>query len=275
MAAKNTGGTKKVKVLSVKGASSGDITLPAVFDTPFRPDLIQRAVISEQSYDIQPYGPNERAGLNTSADYYGRRREYYRLTVNRGMSRLPRVKTPGGGLGKVLRVPHSKGGRRAHGPKPEKIYVKRMNKKEWQLALDSAIAATTDASLASAEGRNHKTDGLTLPLIIEGAFEKLAKTKDILSVLNGLGLAADLERASEKKNLAGRGKARGRRTKTKKSVLIVVSGECKALEAAENIAGVDVVALDELNVALLAPGGFPGRLTLWTEPALKRLEESQ
>ena len=38
-------------------------------------------------------------------------------------------------------------------------------------------------------------------------------------------------------------------------------------------AGVDVATVEELNVLLLAPGGHPGRLTVWTESAIKKLAE--
>ncbi|MEM3072952.1 MAG: 50S ribosomal protein L4, partial [Candidatus Bathyarchaeia archaeon] len=33
------------------------------------------------------------------------------------------------------------------------------------------------------------------------------------------------------------------------------------------------VKIDRLNVEALAPGTHPGRLTVWSESALKRLEE--
>ena len=39
-----------------------------------------------------------------------------------------------------------------------------------------------------------------------------------------------------------------------------------------NIPGADVTTPARLNVELLAPGGDPGRLTIFTEAALKELE---
>ncbi len=63
---------------------------------------------------------------------------------------------------------------------------------------------------------------------------------------------------------------RGRRYKQRKSLLIVTSGT--ELRAARNLAGVDVVTVDQLNVEHLAPGMLAGRMTIWTESALIRLE---
>ena len=44
------------------------------------------------------------------------------------------------------------------------------------------------------------------------------------------------------------------------------------LLAARNLSGVDAVTVDQLNVEHLAPGMLAGRLTVWTESALVRLE---
>ncbi len=262
--------SRKASVLSVKGQHKGDVTLPAVFDTAYRPDVILRAFSAEQSWERQPYGSDPKAGFRTTAEYYGRRREYYRLTVNKGMSRLPRQKIPGGGLGEVRRVPHSKGDHRAHPPKAEKIWAKKMNGKEWTLALKSAISATADASLAKSEGRSHLIGDIKLPLIIETSFESLKKSKDVEDIFEKLGVSADVARAAESRIKAG--KARTGKRKLGKSVLVVVSGECSVKKAAENLAGVDVVTAGELSVNDLAPGGHAGRLTLWTEGALEKLE---
>jgi large subunit ribosomal protein L4e len=37
---------------------------------------------------------------------------------------------------------------------------------------------------------------------------------------------------------------------------------------------VDVITHDQLNAELLAPGTFPGRLTIYTEAAIEKLEEA-
>jgi len=261
----------KAKVLSIQGQPKGELALPDAFRMEYRPDLILRAFVAEQSWERQPYGSDPEAGFRTTAEYYARRREYYRMTINRGMSRLPRQKRPKGGLGEVRRVPNSKGGHRAHPPKAEAIWIKKMNEKEWVLALKSAIAATTNIDLTTGKDRNHKIKNITLPLIVENSFEDLDKAKDVYATFEKLGLAADLERASEMKTKEG--KARTGKQRQKKSVLVVVSGDCKALKAAANLAGVDVIDTENLDVTSLAPGGHAGRLTVWTEAAIEKISK--
>ena len=70
---------------------------------------------------------------------------------------------------------------------------------------------------------------------------------------------------------AGRGKSRGRRYKTKKSVLIVVSRPTALSQSARSIPGVNVCVARELNADVLAPGGLMGRVTVYTEAALKEI----
>ncbi|VVC72144.1 50S ribosomal protein L4 [uncultured archaeon] len=55
-------------------------------------------------------------------------------------------------------------------------------------------------------------------------------------------------------------------------ILVVVSvAEAKAAKAARNLAGVDVCTPKSLSVSLLAPGCAPGRLTVYSEGALKEV----
>jgi large subunit ribosomal protein L4e len=107
---------------------------------------------------------------------------------------------------------------------------------------------------------------------MEDRFEGLTRTSDVIAALSAVGIYADVERAKgSRKVRAGRGTMRGRRYKQRKSVLIVTGTE--PLRAARNLAGVDAVAVNQLNTELLAPGTQAGRLTVWTESAIRRLEE--
>jgi large subunit ribosomal protein L4e len=54
--------------------------------------------------------------------------------------------------------------------------------------------------------------------------------------------------------------------------LLVVERDEGIRRAARNIPGVEVVQARNLNVESLAPGTHPGRLTVWTESAIKALE---
>jgi large subunit ribosomal protein L4e len=162
------------------------------------------------------------------------------------------------------------GGRKAHPPKAEKDQGKRINDKERQLAVRSAIAATADVELVRERG--HQFDeSVELPLVVSDEFEELVKTKEALAFLEAVGLDADIERADERKVRAGRGKTRGRKYTRPKSVLFVTSEEPS--KAARNLAGVDVATAANVSAEDLAPGTHPGRLTVWTESALAEVAD--
>lgn len=259
-----------VKVFDLNGDVIGETKLPKVFSTPYRKDLILRSVLSSWSERRQPYGSDILAGKKTSAHYHGRRR--YRFTMmNREMARIARIHGKVGYLAFRARfVPQAVKGRAAHPPKVEKIWLKKINKKENLLAVKSAIAATSNSDLVKERG--HKFSG-DVPIIIDDDFENLKKSKDAKTFLEKLKLGNEIKRCEKKKIRAGKGKMRGRRYKKKKGLLIVVSGDCDLLKAARNLAGVDVVKYNELNTELLAPGAQAGRLTIFTKSSLGKLNE--
>lgn len=74
---------KKVNVYGINGEPLRSIKLPDVFDTPYRPDIIKRAVLSSRFARIQPYGVDKMAGKHTTAESRG---------PGMGISRTPRVK---------------------------------------------------------------------------------------------------------------------------------------------------------------------------------------
>ena len=260
----------KVPMFDLDGKEVKGIELPSIFSEPVRTDLINRAAIAVRSTLFQPKGQDLLSGQKTTAEYYARR-QAYRSMMNRELSRLPRVKIPKGKFGEVRIVPQSRGGRPAHPPKVEKILVERINRKERRKAIRSAIAATADIELV--KKRNHAVELKSVPIIIEDAFEKLTKTKDITEVFDKLKLEKEMERTKEVKIRAGRGKMRGRRYKKKRGILVVLSKYCPALKASENISGVNVSLVKNLNADLLAPGGQPGRLAIFTESAVKELDK--
>ncbi|MCK9297722.1 50S ribosomal protein L4 [Methanoculleus sp. YWC-01] len=246
----------KAQVRTLTGEIAHEIDLPEIFNEEYRPDLIKRAVLALQSTRFQPHGTNPYAGMRTSAESWG---------SGRGVAQVPRLKNGS----RVARVPQATGGRAAHPPKVEKILVKEINRKEKQKALRSAVAASTYQDLVQERGHLFEGD---LPLVFEDRFEEITRTGDVISALSALGVYADVERAKDSKKVrAGRGTMRGRRYKQRKSVLIVTGNE--PLRAARNLAGVDAVTVSQLNTELLAPGTQAGRLTVWTESAIRRLEE--
>ena len=243
-------------VRDLNGEDSGTVELPEVFETPYRPDLIRRAVLAAQANRKQTYGADPNAGMRTPAESLG---------SGRGMAHVPREN------GRARRVPHAVSGRKAHPPKAEKDQGKRINDKERKLATRSAIAATADAEVVSERG--HRFDGdLALPLVVADDFEDLVKTREVVELLEALGVDADIERAEEGKSVrAGQGKLRGRKYKEPKSILFVTSGEPS--RAARNLAGADVATAAEVNTEDLAPGTHAGRLTIWTESAVAEVAD--
>ncbi|MFC6903775.1 50S ribosomal protein L4 [Halalkalicoccus tibetensis] len=244
--------------LDLDGEEAGEIDLPAVFETDYRPDLIKRAVLAAQDNRQQDYGADPFAGKRTSAESLG---------TGRGMARVPRSN------GQGRRVPQAVGGRRAHPPKAEKDRSTDINTKERKLATRSAIAATTDAELVTERGHRFEED-VELPLVVSDEFEELIKTQEVLSFLESVGLGGDIERAEEGRSVrAGRGKSRGRKYKQPKSILFVTSSEAGPSKAARNLAGVDVATARDVSTEDLAPGTHAGRLTIWTESAIEEVAD--
>jgi large subunit ribosomal protein L4e len=245
----------KAQVKTLDGGVTRDIELPAIFSEEYRPDLIKKAVMALQSRRRQPHGTDPFAGIRSSAVGWG---------SGRGSSHVPRIKNGS----RAAKVPQAKGGREAHPPKVAKVLIKEINQKEKQKAFRSAVAASISAELI--RGRGHTFEG-AVPVVLEDKFETLGRTQDVISALTTLGVYNDIERSKDSRKVrAGRGKMRGRRFKQRKSLLIVTAD--KPLVAARNLSGVDAVTVDQLNVEHLAPGMLAGRLTVWTESALTRLE---
>jgi len=112
-----------------------------------------------------------------------------------------------------------------------------------------------------------------VPLIVENKFEELDKTKSVLACLKALGAEDELERARRKKRVSGVREGRKGGNIRPKSLLIVVGNGSKVARAARNLAGIDVVVVDKLDVSSLAPGTHAGRLTLWSKKAVEELEK--
>jgi large subunit ribosomal protein L4e len=252
-----------VKVFGLDGQQVSELELPKVFSTEYRPDVIRRAFLAVQSARRQSWGPNEVAGMRTSAETWGK---------GFGVSRVPRVKgTRYHAAGRAALVPHATGGRKAHPPKPWKKLRERINRKERQLAISSAISATREARLVKARG-HLLSEVSELPLIVKNDLESLSKTKEVKKAMEKLGLWKDVERvAGSLKIRAGKGKMRGRRYKQAVGPLIVVGEDRGIARGAKNLPGVEVCTVFKLGVKHLAPGGVAGRLTLWTEHAIEKL----
>ena len=259
----------KAQTYGIDGKASGEAELPAQFSAEVRPDLIARAAISDQTRHYQPKGNDPRAGMETSARYKGRK-EDFGSGKNKGTAIRPREILPKGRLGKVKRIPSAVKGRRAHPPHVNKIIFEQINKKEYRVALISAIAATAHKSYV--EARGHKV-AVALPIVIDNSFESVAKTSQVQKTLEAL-IGSDLARCRTPKVRTGvRKRKHGK--KYPKSAIIAVATDAPVLRAARNIPGIEVVKVSDLTVEKLAPGAKAGRLAIYTKAALAEIAKLQ
>jgi len=249
----------------LNGKASSEVEVPAVFSTALRPDLVKRVFWLVGSHGFQPQGRDPMAGERTTA-------ETHSPPTGTGRSRIPRVKgerySRGGLAGGVASVVK---GRLPHPPRSEKVIHFAVNKKERRLATDSAIAYTAD--LDAVKARGHRVKKLALPLVVADDLETVEKTSDLVSFLEKVQLKPELERVDARtKRNTGKRRLRGRVYRSGVGPLIVITNDRGVGRAAGGIPGVGVTRVESLNVLDLAPGGVPGRLTLWTESALSALE---
>ena len=248
----------QVSLYSVEGEVKGVVDLPNAFLAPVRSDLIRRAVTASRANRRQPYGPSPTAGTRHSVRWSGK---------GHGVSRVPRIR--GTMIG--AQMPGTRGGRRAHPPRPRTIWAKKINGRERRTARLAAVAATHDVALVAARGHRFR-DSLTLPVVVEDGIEKLEKTAAGIAALRSVGVFEDVERAQQGSGIrAGRGKMRGRRYRVPRSLLVVVSDVASGRKVFGNLPGVDVAEPRGLNAELLAPGGDPGRLVVFSQSAIEQL----
>jgi len=260
----------KTNVFDVQGNAKGEIELPKVFSTSYRPDLIKRAVLAIQSHNRQPYGVDPLAGKRTSAHYHGVRHYRYSM-MNREMARMHRIHGGPPGLQLAARIaPQARKGREAHPPIIERNFWQKINDKERILALKSAIASTALKDIVNKRGH---FNNIILPIVVDDSFQEIKKAKQVKQFLEKIGLKEELARIKNKKIRAGRGKMRGRKYRKRKGPLIVVAEDKGIINSAKNISGIDCCLVGKLNAELLAPGTNAGRLAIFTESAIKKLGE--
>lgn len=253
-------GKISAKVFDLKGEEVSKVNLPQIFHTPSRPDVIKRAVVAIQSHRIQPQGRDPMAGKRNTAES---------RHAGLGIARVPRLKERGQ---RAAFAPGTVGGRSAHPPVAEKKIRKKIPKKEMRLALRSAVAAT--GSKETVASRGHMVDDIPdFPLVVVDEIQSLKKTKEIEEALVNLGVWSDIFRVKESRKVrAGKGKMRGRKMKQAVGPLLVITKNDGVAEAARNLPGVEVVSVENLNAEVLAPGTHQGRLTVWTNSAVEKLE---
>lgn len=266
---------------SVEANDGKSINLPKAFSSEIREDIVRSAVHASRANRRQSYGHREhdgkkspQPGMKHSVEWWGK---------GRGVSRIMR-KT---GQRTGAQNPHTRGGRRAHGPKVDKDWSQKLNSKERRIARDSAIAASSNPDTVQSRGHRFE-EGIRFPIVIDeyvesrdGSDEKYDleaiplqySTRKFVAMMESIGVSDDLNRSRSGRTIrAGKGTMRGRKYRTPKSILLVVAQKGGLDKAARNLPGVDVVTSKDLCAEDLAPGGDLGRLTIWTKSAIEALE---
>ena len=192
--------------------------------------------------------------------------------TGRALARIPRVSGSGthragqGAYGNMCRD-----GRMFAPLRTWRKWQRKSNLKQRRHAVASALAASSVTPLVMARG--HEINEVPeIPLVVKD-FQGVGKTKDLIEILERLGLKNELRKCGGKRKVRpGKGKWRNRRYKLRKGPLIVISDADNIVRrAARNIAGVEVSNVSSLNLLKLAPGGHSGRLIVWTSEAFDAL----
>nr|XP_009943746.1 PREDICTED: 60S ribosomal protein L4-like [Opisthocomus hoazin] len=235
-----------ISVYSEKGEASGkNVTLPAVFKAPIRPDIVNFVHTNLRKNNRQPYAVSELAGHQTSAESWG---------TGRAVARIPRVRGGGthrsgqGAFGNMCR-----GGRMFAPTKIWRRWHRRVNITQKRYAVCSALAASALPALVMSKG--HRIEEIPeLPL-------KLKAWNDIKKVY-----------ASQRMR-AGKGKMRNRRRIQRRGPCIIYNEDNGIIRAFRNIPGIPPLDVNKLNLLRLAPGGHVGRFCIWTESAFRKLDD--
>ena len=254
----------KTKLFDLKGNQTEDIDLPKIFDFPYRPEIIKKAFVNLYSHRFQRQGRYPAAGEIVSAES---------RNTGLGIARLARAKGEGfSRAGQAAGVAGVRKGRLAHPPEAWKVTHKKLNKKENNIALLSAISSTRQSELII--GRGHSIEGIkSFPLVVTSDIENVGKTKSLLDILRLLGLEEDIKRVEQSiKKRSGKPKRRGRPNRIGKSALIVVGNtECELLKLDKSIPGIGVKSVKDLSILDLAPGARPIRLVVFSQNSLNEL----
>lgn len=254
-----------ISVYNEKGETTDtNITLPAVFRAPIRPDIVNFVHFQMKRNSRQPYAVNKEAGHQTSAESWG---------TGRAVARIPRVRGGGthrsgqGAFGNMCR-----GGRMFAPTKTWRRWHRKINTNQRRYAICSAIAATGIPALVMSKG--HKIEEIPeVPLVVSDKVEEYKKTKEAVTLLKRLKAWQDILKVYNSKRFrAGKGKMRNRRRIQRRGPLVIFNQDNGLTRAFRNIPGITLLNVAHLNLLKVAPGGHVGRFCIWTESAFKKLD---
>ncbi len=245
----------KAQVLDKTGKQKKEIELPKAFSATIRKDILSKVFEVERCKRQHSYGAMPGAGAGYSASGILRhRRSVWKTTYGKGISRVPRKIFSRHGSSfnwQAATISSTRGGRRPHAPRSEKNLFKKINKKEFLVALSSALAGTIYE---------------TKFIVFDSSILDI-KTKDFAETMKKV--FSNLDKVFKRKSIrAGIGKLRGRKYRSTSGLLFVI-GKTEKMKRK----GISVVPVSELSVVDLAPNKNPGRLTAYTEEAIKEISE--
>merc|ERR1711993_94654 len=182
-----------ISVYNEKGeATESNITLPAVFKAPIRPDIVNFVHFEMLKNTRQAYAVSEGAGHQTSAESWG---------TGRAVARIPRVRGGGthrsgqGAFGNMCR-----GGRMFAPTKTWRRWHRKINTNQRRYAITSAIAATGVPALVMSKG--HRIEEINeVPLVLSDKVEELKKTKEAVILLKKLNAYDDVQKCIDSKKI--------------------------------------------------------------------------
>eukprot|EP01122_Echinamoeba_exundans_P017813 TRINITY_DN9765_c1_g1_i1.p1 TRINITY_DN9765_c1_g1~~TRINITY_DN9765_c1_g1_i1.p1 ORF type:complete len:423 (+),score=124.93 TRINITY_DN9765_c1_g1_i1:90-1271(+) len=245
--------------------AKANVTLPHVFLSPIRSDLVSFVHDQISRNRRQAYAVNDMAGHQTSAESWG---------TGRAVARIPRV--GGGGTHRSGQGAFGNMCRKGRMFAPTKIWRRwhrHVNRNQRRFAVCSALAASAVAPLVMARG--HKVENVAeIPLVVRSEdFASVTKTKQAVALLKKLHAFDDVERVAASRHIrTGKGKMRNRRYVQRRGPLVVFDNESTVTKAFRNIPGVDLANVNRLNLLQLAPGGHLGRFIIFTKSAFEKLD---
>ncbi|PIN90153.1 50S ribosomal protein L4 [Candidatus Pacearchaeota archaeon CG10_big_fil_rev_8_21_14_0_10_32_14] len=264
---------KQLQIMDNDGKKVKEIDMPSYFESPIREDIVFKVL--ETKKHRQPYAPSLVAGKQHAAKgKVNHRRHVWRSGYGRGASRVPRKIFSRRGTQfnwTAAEIPFARGGMRAHPPKViALINTSKINKKEMDMALRSAISATASQDRIV---KKYKTlsvkdfESKQLPFVVEDkVFD--SKIKELSSSIKKIVGENIFNVSLSKKSVrSGIGTRRNRRYKKTAGLLIVTSSKEKIKSKVY-----DWKDAKTLGVVDLAEGE-PGRITIYTESAIKELNE--
>src|SRR3989338_6078732 len=160
----------KVQVIDINGNKKSELTLPQIFSTKIRKDIVTKTFEALKINNMLLYSPWEEAGRRHSASgTISHRRHEWKGHYGKGISRVPRKTMWRRGtqffwIG--AEVSGTRGGRKAHAPTGIKRFRK-INEKELLFAMRSAFASTANKEFIQERYSTLEKSNLIFPIILD------------------------------------------------------------------------------------------------------------